>query len=102
MRALVCCSMSCRAVAVSSRAGGSPHGDGWRANIKWATLDLSGPYRVVFDTMLPDAVQVADPFHVVKLANHKLDECRRRVQNDTMGHRGRKDDPLCCISSAPL
>lgn len=66
----------------------------WRANIEYGTLDLSGPYRVVFDTMLPDAVQVADPFHVVKLANHKLDECRRRVQNDTMGHRGRKDDPL--------
>ncbi len=68
--------------------------DAWRANIRWATLDLSGPYRAVFDTMLPDAVQVADPFHVVKLANSKLDECRRRVQNETMGHRGRKDDPL--------
>ena len=69
-------------------------GDEWRANIEWATLDLSGPYRSVFDTMLPDAVQVADPFHVVKLANSKLDECRRRVQNETIGHRGRKDDPL--------
>ena len=33
-------------------------------------------------------------FHVVKLANSKLDECRRRVQNETMGHRGRKTDPL--------
>jgi transposase len=69
-------------------------GDEWLANIEWATLDLSGPYRVVFDTMVPDATQVADPFHVVKLANHKLDECRRRVQNETVGHRGRKDDPL--------
>jgi transposase len=68
--------------------------DEWRARIRWATLDLSGPYRAVFDTMLPDAVQVADPFHLVKLANAKLDECRRRVQNDTVGHRGRKDDPL--------
>jgi transposase len=38
--------------------------------------------------------QVADPFHLVKLANTKLDECRRRVQNDAVGHRGRKDDPL--------
>ena len=28
------------------------------------------------------------------LANHKLDECRRRVQNATMGHRGHKSDPL--------
>jgi hypothetical protein len=27
-------------------------------------------------------------------ANGKLDECRRRVQNETLGHRGRKDDPL--------
>ncbi len=68
--------------------------EAWLARIEWATLDLSGPYRLVFDTMLPDAVQVADPFHVVKLANHKLDECRRRVQNETCGHRGRKDDPL--------
>ncbi len=34
--------------------------------IEWATLDLSGPYRRMFDTMLPDATQVADPFHVVR------------------------------------
>jgi transposase len=66
----------------------------WLDGVAWATLDLSGPYRKVFDTMLPDATQVADPFHVTKLANTKLDECRRRVQNETMGHRGRKDDPL--------
>lgn len=66
----------------------------WREQVKWATLDLSGPYRKVFDVMLPDAVQVADPFHLVRLANTKLDECRRRVQNETVGHRGRKDDPL--------
>ena len=44
--------------------------------------------------MLPDAVQVADPFHVVRVANTALDECRRRVQNDTIGHRGRRADPL--------
>ena len=66
----------------------------WRAGIGWATLDLSSAYRSVFDTMLPNAVQVADPFHVVQLANRALDECRRRVQNDTMGHRGRKNEPL--------
>jgi transposase len=44
--------------------------------------------------MLPDATQIADPFHLIKLANSKLDECRRRVQNETLGHRGRKSDPL--------
>lgn len=85
---------------VPGRSGAGPsrwlaaRGDEWRARIEWATLDLSGPYRSVFDEMLPDATQVADPFHVVKLANSKLDECRRRVQNETTGHRGRKDDPL--------
>ena len=30
----------------------------------------------------------------IKLANTKLDECRRRVQNETLGHRGHKHDPL--------
>ena len=64
------------------------------AGIEWATLDLSGPYRSVFDAMVPGATQVADPFHVVKHANTKLDEARRRVQNETLGHRGRKADPL--------
>jgi len=66
----------------------------WRDGIEWATLDMSAGYRIVFDTMLPSAVQVADPFHVTKLANEALDECRRRVQNETLGHRGRRDDPL--------
>jgi len=69
-------------------------GPGWRANIRWATLDLSGPYKTVFDTMLPDATQIADPFQPIRLANQRLDECRRRVQNQTIGHRGRTTDPL--------
>ena len=67
---------------------------GWLAAIRWATLDLSGPYRSVFDTMLPHAVQIADPFHLVKLANSVVDDVRRRVQQEQFGHRGRKDDPL--------
>ena len=39
-----------------------------------------GPYRAVFRAMVPGITQVADPFHVVRHANAKLDECRRRVQ----------------------
>jgi Transposase len=68
-------------------------GDAWSANVRWATLGLSGPYHAVFDTMLPDTTQIADAFHLVKLANSKLDECRRRVQEETFGYRGRKSDP---------
>ncbi len=66
----------------------------WRDGIEWVTLDRSGSYRSVADTMLPHAQQVADPFHVVRAANERLDEVRRRVQNETLGHRGRKTDPL--------
>jgi transposase len=67
---------------------------GWCEQIDWAVLDLSGPWRLTFDTVVPWATQVADPFHLVKLANQRLDECRRRVQNETLGHRGHKHDPL--------
>lgn len=66
----------------------------WRDAIVWGTLDMSGPYRKVFNDSLGHVTQVADPFHVVKHANSKVDECRRRVQNDTLGHRGHKTDPL--------
>ena len=85
---------------VEGRSGKEPKawleekGKAWRDEIAYAALDLSGPYRSVLGEMLPDATLVADPFHVVKLANSKLDECRRRVQNETLGHRGRKIDPL--------
>jgi transposase len=85
---------------VPGRRGAEPiawlagRGASWRREVRYATLDLSGPFRRVFDLMLPDAIQVADPFHVARLANSKLDECRRRVQNETLGHRGHKTDPL--------
>jgi transposase len=69
-------------------------GQRWLDQIRFAVLDLSGPWRLAFDTMLPHAVQVADPFHLVKLANQRLDEVRRRVQTETLGHRGHKNDPL--------
>ena len=38
--------------------------------------------------------RVADPFHVVRAANRVVDKVRRRVQNETLGHHGRKGDPL--------
>ena len=66
----------------------------WIEGIRWAVLDMSGPYRKAYDRVLPHALQVADPFHVTRLANQRLDEVRTRVQNETLGHRGRKGDPL--------
>lgn len=66
----------------------------WLIGIAYGTLDLSGTYRKAFETMLPWVTLIADPFHVVRLANARLDDVRRRVQNETVGHRGRKTDPL--------
>ena len=39
-------------------------------------------------------MQVADPFHVLRLANTALDAVRRRVQNQTLGQRGHTHDLL--------
>ena len=43
---------------------------------------------------LPDATAVMNPLHVVRLAGDALDRCRRRVQQELHGHRGRTGDPL--------
>lgn len=40
-----------------------------------------------------------DAFHVVKLGTAAVDEVRRRVQQTTLGHRGRKGDPLYGIQT---
>ena len=74
--------------------------EAWRDGIDWGVMDLSGAYRRAFEAALPHAGQVADPFHVIRLANSSIDEVRRRVQNDTLGARGRKDDPLISGAAA--
>jgi transposase len=68
--------------------------DDWRAGIQVAVCDLHEPFRAAFDARLPHATQVADPFHVVAVGTRVIDRTRRRVQNATLGHRGRKTDPL--------
>ncbi len=66
----------------------------WRQGVKWGTLDLSGSYRAVFRAALPNTTLVVDPFHLIKLANTLLDEVRRQVPQNILGHRGRGGDPL--------
>ena len=68
--------------------------DDWKRRIRFGTLDMSNTYRAIFREMLGHVTRVADPYHVVQLANRALDEIRRRVQNEQLGHRGRKNDPL--------
>ena len=64
------------------------------AGVKQASLDPFRGYANAIRDELPDAVAVLDAFHVVKLGTQVLDEVRRRVQHDTQGRRGHKDDPL--------
>ncbi|WP_166849037.1 ISL3 family transposase [Isoptericola sp. BMS4] len=74
-------------------------GDGFRKNIGIAALDPFGGYKSAIDDQLEDATAVLDAFHVVKLGTAVVDEVRRRVQQDTTGHRGRKGDPLFGIQT---
>jgi len=66
----------------------------WRDRVEVVAMDGFTGFKTAAAEELPDAVAVMDPFHVVRLAGDALDQCRRRVQQDTCGHRGRKGDPL--------
>jgi transposase len=66
----------------------------WRAAIVTAALDPFRGYATALSTSLPEAIRVLDAFHVVRLGFAAVDDVRRRVQQETTGHRGRKDDPL--------
>jgi transposase len=66
----------------------------WRKAVEVVAMDGFTGFKTAVAEELPAAVAVMDPFHVVRLAGDALDECRRRVQQDTHGHRGRAGDPL--------
>jgi transposase len=66
----------------------------WKTAVATASLDPFRGYATALTAQLPDAVRVLDPFHVVKLGLDCVDQVRRRVQQDTLGHRGRARDPL--------
>ena len=68
--------------------------DPWRQGIEVVAMDGFTGFKTATTEELPDAVTVLDPFHAVRLGGEALDECRRRVQQDTCGHRGHAGDPL--------
>ncbi|GGE78264.1 ISL3 family transposase [Nesterenkonia cremea] len=72
-------------------AAGGPE---FRTGIQIAPLDPFAGYKNAIDAQLTEATAVLDAFHVVKLGTQAVDEVRRRVQQQTLGHRGRKGDPL--------
>lgn len=66
----------------------------WRDGVAVAALDPFRGYDTALRSKLPRATIVLDCFHATKLAIDAVDQVRRRVQNETLGHRGRKGDPL--------
>ena len=66
----------------------------WRDGIEVVAMDGFSGFKTATTEELPDAVAVMDPFHAVRLGGDALNDCRRRVQQATHGHRGRKTDPL--------
>ena len=68
--------------------------EGFIDGVEHAALDPFRGYANAIHDGLPDAVAVLDAFHVVRLGTQVVDEVRRRVQQDTLGRRGHKHDPL--------
>ncbi len=68
--------------------------------MKIATLDPFRGYKNAIDDQLQDVIAVVDAFHIVKLGGQALEEVRRRVQQETLGHRGHRGDPLFGIRLA--
>jgi transposase len=67
---------------------------GWLSHVRIVCIDPLEAYRAGLNPSLSHAVVVADPFHMVRLANRAVDHVRRRTQQTLTGHRGRKGDPL--------
>jgi transposase len=66
----------------------------WLAQIGTVALDPWRGYASALVVPLGHATVVVDHFHAIKLANTVVDQVRRRTQQATLGHRGRKPDPL--------
>jgi hypothetical protein len=66
----------------------------WLERIATVALDPFRGYANGVAIHLAHATVVVDHFHAIRLANRAVDDVRRRVQHDTLGHRGRKGDPL--------
>jgi transposase len=78
--------------AVDGWLGARPRG--WLARIGTVALDPWRGYASALTAPLGHARVVVDHFHAIRLANAVVDQVRRRVQQATLGHRGRKRDPL--------
>src|SRR4029434_4605649 len=78
--------------AVGTWLGARPRD--WLAQVAMVALDPWRGYASALVAPLGHARVVVDHFHAIRLANTVVDQVRRRVQQVTLGHQGRKYDPL--------
>ena len=57
-------------------------------------MDAFAGYKKAATDVLPVAIMVRHPFHVVALVGTKLDQTRRRLQTELHGRRDRPGDDL--------
>ncbi len=62
--------------------------------IQVAAIDAFRGYATAIGDVLPGATLVIDHFHAIRLASEAVNDVRRRVQQNQLGHRGRKHEPL--------
>jgi transposase len=80
------------ATALTSWLAAQPAG--FTAGVQVVAMDGFAGYKTAATEVIPDAVTVMDPFHVVALAGTKLDLIRQRIQQQTLHRRGHTGDPL--------
>ena len=66
----------------------------FRDQVEVIAMDGFTGYKSAAVEAIDTVTTVMDPFHVVALVGDKLDRCRQRIQQETLGHRGRSGDPL--------
>ncbi len=60
----------------------------------WPCATCTSPSGRHWASTSPTPLPGPDPFHVVAVGTRCLNATRRRTQNETLGHRGHKGDPL--------
>lgn len=73
---------------------GESQAEEFRKRVEFATLDRFQGYQNAIDGQLKDVACELVEFHIVMLAGAVGDEIGRRIQQETLGHRDCKGDPL--------
>lgn len=62
--------------------------------VEAVAMDAFAGYKKAAARQVPHAVEILDPFHIVKLAGDKVTAVRCRLQREATGRRGTRTDPL--------